>query len=729
MSPTAKDVDVTNPNSTTPGARPASVGAPEDNAGKPQPVPLEVPVTVNGARTVEGSDKREPFSEATQTVLVFGNGAVIRLASSVAAGQLLFLTNDKTKKEVVCQVVKSKNYRNVSGYVELEFTEAIPGFWGMRFPGERVPAQPGAAATPAIAKPVAPAPPVPAPKISAPAASGNPQRVETKPTSVPPPTAPTATFTSSALNAEAKPALNLTRAPELKPVATLPSPTQHSTSAPSPANSTLPKAPGLTDGFGSGLTSSARPSETKPAAPVAPKVSQTPVVTQPSSDLLRRESERLQEQLASMLFAAEVPATPVHTAPAPPANKPPIAEFPSKVVEIAKPQNSPAKVIPPPRNAPVHLPSSLDDGEIKIPSWLEPLARNAATQAQNELSAKEESANAHQVIEFEVQDVSAPSLAPAEEAPDRSDPTLGSHLLDEPLVQKQAPQGQNKVAMIGAIAAGILVLAAGGTWYARRPAAPSSVAQQAPVTVAPATTPAAPAVVTPGAAQPAARARNAGETAAPNRSNINSEPVAQSQNSPSQANSQSITPASDVTKIPADKYAAAELLAYKKLAEPLQPAAKKPTLGEVHLAAPKSNRRSVVPESGEADAALSLNPGQVTPASDGLGGGLSVGNAKQPVAPVVALPIGGDVKPARLLTSIPPIYPTLAKTQRIEGSVRIDALVDAAGRVTSMKVVSGPVLLHQAAMDSLRQWKYQAATLDGKPVPMHLTVTVQFRLQ
>jgi protein TonB len=46
-----------------------------------------------------------------------------------------------------------------------------------------------------------------------------------------------------------------------------------------------------------------------------------------------------------------------------------------------------------------------------------------------------------------------------------------------------------------------------------------------------------------------------------------------------------------------------------------------------------------------------------------------------------------------------------------------------------MKVVSGPSLLHQAAMDALRQWKYQAATLDGKPVAMHLTVTIQFRLQ
>jgi len=46
-----------------------------------------------------------------------------------------------------------------------------------------------------------------------------------------------------------------------------------------------------------------------------------------------------------------------------------------------------------------------------------------------------------------------------------------------------------------------------------------------------------------------------------------------------------------------------------------------------------------------------------------------------------------------------------------------------------MKVVAGPSLLRQAAMDALRQWKYQPATLNGKTVPMHLTVTIQFRLQ
>src|SRR6202521_3221454 len=87
---------------------------PENATARPQPVALEVAVTVNGARTIAGSDKREPFSESTKTVLIFGHGAVVRLTSSVAPGQLLFLTNEKTKKEVVCQVVKSKNYHNVS---------------------------------------------------------------------------------------------------------------------------------------------------------------------------------------------------------------------------------------------------------------------------------------------------------------------------------------------------------------------------------------------------------------------------------------------------------------------------------------------------------------------------------------------------------------------------------------------------------------------------------------
>jgi hypothetical protein len=67
-------------------------------------------------------------------VLVFGNGAVIRLSAAVAVGQLLFLTNKKTGKEVVTQVRRKRSFRPTSCYVDLEFTEPCPGFWGIEFP-------------------------------------------------------------------------------------------------------------------------------------------------------------------------------------------------------------------------------------------------------------------------------------------------------------------------------------------------------------------------------------------------------------------------------------------------------------------------------------------------------------------------------------------------------------------------------------------------------------------
>src|SRR5579885_1247432 len=98
MAQTANDLDV---QSLGTGA----ASRPEGAASRTQPVALEVPVTVNGARTVEGSDKREPFSETTKTVLIFANGAVIRLASTVEAVQLLCLAKESRKKEVVWQVV------------------------------------------------------------------------------------------------------------------------------------------------------------------------------------------------------------------------------------------------------------------------------------------------------------------------------------------------------------------------------------------------------------------------------------------------------------------------------------------------------------------------------------------------------------------------------------------------------------------------------------------------
>ena len=93
----------------------------------------EIRVKVTGARAGNFSEERDLFAENTTTVLVFEKGGVIRLAAAVSPGQLLFLTNEESKREVVTQVIRKRTYRPTECYVELEFTEAVPGFWGTEF--------------------------------------------------------------------------------------------------------------------------------------------------------------------------------------------------------------------------------------------------------------------------------------------------------------------------------------------------------------------------------------------------------------------------------------------------------------------------------------------------------------------------------------------------------------------------------------------------------------------
>ena len=119
-----------------------AVGALRPEEGAPQdPVALETTVIATGARPGDTGTKRELFTEETQTVLVFENGAVIRLSAAVADGQLLFLTNKATGKEVVTQVLRKRSFRPTNCYIDLEFTEPCPGFWGIEFPKSAKPAK------------------------------------------------------------------------------------------------------------------------------------------------------------------------------------------------------------------------------------------------------------------------------------------------------------------------------------------------------------------------------------------------------------------------------------------------------------------------------------------------------------------------------------------------------------------------------------------------------------
>lgn len=108
-------------------------------APKTNPVALEVPVIATGARPGDSGGQRELFTEETTTVLVFENGAVIRLSAAVATGQLLFLTHKESRREVVAQVTRKRDFRPTNCYVEVEFSEPAPGFWGVELSENREP--------------------------------------------------------------------------------------------------------------------------------------------------------------------------------------------------------------------------------------------------------------------------------------------------------------------------------------------------------------------------------------------------------------------------------------------------------------------------------------------------------------------------------------------------------------------------------------------------------------
>ena len=94
----------------------------------------------------------------------------------------------------------------------------------------------------------------------------------------------------------------------------------------------------------------------------------------------------------------------------------------------------------------------------------------------------------------------------------------------------------------------------------------------------------------------------------------------------------------------------------------------------------------------------------------------------------VPLKIGAGVPPPRKLVDVPPVYPADALAARITGIVTIEAVIGISGEVTQAHVVSGVPLLDDAALAAVRQWKYTPTVVDGVPVPVIVTVKLNFSL-
>ena len=90
---------------------------------------------------------------------------------------------------------------------------------------------------------------------------------------------------------------------------------------------------------------------------------------------------------------------------------------------------------------------------------------------------------------------------------------------------------------------------------------------------------------------------------------------------------------------------------------------------------------------------------------------------------------GADIRTPTKLKDVKPVYPPIAQSARVQGVVRIDAVIDEAGHVANARVIQSIPLLDAAALDAVSRWQYLPNDVDGRPVPVVMTVTVNFVLQ
>jgi protein TonB len=90
--------------------------------------------------------------------------------------------------------------------------------------------------------------------------------------------------------------------------------------------------------------------------------------------------------------------------------------------------------------------------------------------------------------------------------------------------------------------------------------------------------------------------------------------------------------------------------------------------------------------------------------------------------------VGGAIKPPTKTRHVNPVYPAIAMSSRVQGVVILETVIGADGRVVDARVLRSIPLLDQAAVDAVMQWEFTPTLLNGQPVPIIMTVTVQFTM-
>ena len=166
------------------------------------------------------------------------------------------------------------------------------------------------------------------------------------------------------------------------------------------------------------------------------------------------------------------------------------------------------------------------------------------------------------------------------------------------------------------------------------------------------------------------------------------------------------------------------------------------------LMAPKSIPKEIAQIKEEELPPPSAGGGVVGGVAGGVGGGAmggvlggilgAVPNAAPPPPPPPVkkeepkgpqrIPVGGNVQQAKLVRQPRPVYPPLAKQARIQGVVKLNAIISRDGTIQNLTVLSGHPLLVPAAMEAVKQWVYAPTLLNGEPVEVVTQIDVNFTL-
>lgn len=99
-----------------------------------------------------------------------------------------------------------------------------------------------------------------------------------------------------------------------------------------------------------------------------------------------------------------------------------------------------------------------------------------------------------------------------------------------------------------------------------------------------------------------------------------------------------------------------------------------------------------------------------------------------PPRPAGPVRVGQGIREPKKIVHVAPVYPAIARTAGVQGTVMLEAVINERGRVDNVRVLRSVTLLDNAAVEAVRAWRYTPTLLNGVPVPVLLSITINFQI-